>query len=161
MSLLFNNCLGLSWNSLVAQMVNNLPVNAGDLGSIPRLKRSPGGGHDNPLQYFCLENPHGQRSLTGYSPWGHKELDMTQRPSTQHTKFVIPFLPGRKCLLISWLHSLSAVVLNLIQSAPGLVFTDYIELYIALYIFGHNDHNQCLCCAVLSHFSHVWLFMTP
>ena len=30
---------------------------AGDLGSIPELERSPGGGHGNPLQYSCLENP--------------------------------------------------------------------------------------------------------
>ena len=38
--------------------------NAGDLGSIPGSGRSPGGGgHGNPLQYSCLENPHGQRSL--------------------------------------------------------------------------------------------------
>ena len=37
--------------------------NGEDLGSILRLGRSPGGGHDNPLQYFCMENPHGQRSL--------------------------------------------------------------------------------------------------
>ena len=39
---------------------------AGDLGSIPELWRS---------QYSCVENPYGQRSLAGYSPWGHKELD--------------------------------------------------------------------------------------
>ena len=44
--------------------------NVADLGSIPGLGRSPGGGHGNPLQYSCLENPHGQRSLAGYSPWG-------------------------------------------------------------------------------------------
>ena len=31
----------------------------------------------NPLQYSCLENPHGQRILVGYSPWGHKESDTT------------------------------------------------------------------------------------
>ena len=37
--------------------------NAGDLGSISESGRSPGGGHGNPLQYSCLENPHGQRSL--------------------------------------------------------------------------------------------------
>ena len=55
---------------------------AGDLGSIPGLGRSSGGGHGNPLQYSCLENPHGQRSLEGYSPWGHNELDMTERLST-------------------------------------------------------------------------------
>jgi len=51
--------------------------NAGDLGSIPGLGRSPGEGHDNPLQYSCLENPRGQRSLVVYSLLGHKELDMT------------------------------------------------------------------------------------
>ena len=55
------------------------PPNVGDPGSIPVLGRSPGGRHGNPLQYSCLENPHGQRSLAGYSPWGHKELDMTER----------------------------------------------------------------------------------
>ena len=43
-----------------------------------------GGGHGNPLQYSCLENPHGQRSLAGCSPWGRKELDMTERLSTAH-----------------------------------------------------------------------------
>jgi len=47
--------------------------NAGDLALIPVLGRSCGGGHGNPLQYCCLENPHGQRSLEGYSPWGPKE----------------------------------------------------------------------------------------
>ena len=34
--------------------------NVGDLGSIPGIRRSPGEGHGNPLQYSCLENPHGQ-----------------------------------------------------------------------------------------------------
>ena len=52
-----------------------------DLGSIPRLGRSPGGGHGNPLQCSCLENPHGQRGLVGYSPWGCKESDMTEQLS--------------------------------------------------------------------------------
>ena len=49
-----------------------------DLGSTPGLGRSSGGGHDNPLQYSCLENPHGQRNLVGYSSWGHKESDTTE-----------------------------------------------------------------------------------
>ena len=56
--------------------------NAGDLRSAPGLGRSPGGGHGNPLQYSCLENPHGQRHLVGYSPWGHKELGMTEQLNT-------------------------------------------------------------------------------
>ena len=58
---------------------------AGDPGSILGLGRSPGGGHGNPLQCSCLENPHGQRSLAGLSPWGHRESDTTERLSTaQH-----------------------------------------------------------------------------
>ena len=56
--------------------------NMGDLGSIPGLERSPGGGHDNPCQYTCLENSHGQRSLAGYSPSGCKESDTTEWLST-------------------------------------------------------------------------------
>ena len=46
----------------------------GDLGSIPGLGRSPGEGNGNPLQYSCLENPHGQRSLAGCSPWGSQRV---------------------------------------------------------------------------------------
>ena len=52
--------------------------NVRDLGLIPGLGRSPGGGHGYPLQYSCLENPHGWRSLAGYSPWGRKEADVTE-----------------------------------------------------------------------------------
>ena len=44
-------------SSLVAQMVKNLPTNAGDPGSIPESGRSPGGGNGNPLQYSCLGSP--------------------------------------------------------------------------------------------------------
>ena len=56
--------------------------NVGDLGSIPGVGRSPGGGHGNPLQDSCLENPHGQRSLERCSPWGWKEVNTTERLST-------------------------------------------------------------------------------
>ena len=65
------------------------PHNAGDLGSIPDLERSPGRRHGNPLQYSYLENPHGQRSLAGCGPWGCKKLDTTERLSIAHT-----VLPG-------------------------------------------------------------------
>ena len=61
---------------------NHPPANTGvvrDADLIPRSGRSPGGGHNNPLQYSCLENPHGQRNLAGYSPWGRKELDTTEQ----------------------------------------------------------------------------------
>ena len=51
----------------------------GDLGSIPGLGRSPGKWNGYPLQYSCLENPHGQRSLMGCSPWGCKESDTNEQ----------------------------------------------------------------------------------
>ena len=53
--------------------------NAGDLGSIPGSGRSTGEGDGTPLQHSCLEKSHGRRSLVGYSPWGRKEWDTTER----------------------------------------------------------------------------------
>ena len=61
-------------------LVKNPPANAGDVGCIPGLGRSPGGGNGNPLQYSCLENPmdrgawwvtvHGiEKSQTWLSNW--------------------------------------------------------------------------------------------
>ena len=69
------------WVSQVLLVVKNPPANAGDIrdtGSIPGLGRSPGGGNGNPLQFSCLENSQGQRSLVDSSPWGHKGSDRTE-----------------------------------------------------------------------------------
>ena len=77
----------LHWASQVARVAKNLPAKAGDMrdrGPIPGSGRSPGGGHGNPLQYSCPESPHGQRSLAGYSPWGHKDSDITKHSIAQH-----------------------------------------------------------------------------
>ena len=66
-------------------MIKNLPASARDArgkGSIPALLRSAGVGSGNPLQYSCLENFRGQKSLVGYSPWGSKELDRTEQLNT-------------------------------------------------------------------------------
>ena len=54
----------------------NLPANAGDVGSVPESRRSPGEGNGNPL-VFLPGKFHGERSLVDYSPWGCKESDMT------------------------------------------------------------------------------------
>ena len=67
--------------SQVALVGKNSPANAGGMRNadlIPGSGRTPGGGHGNPLQYSCLENPHGQRTLAGYSSWGHKKSDTTE-----------------------------------------------------------------------------------
>ena len=63
-------------------MVKNPPAKAGDVGAvrlIPRSGGSPEVTYGNPLHCSCLEDPHGQRSLAGYAPGGHKELDATER----------------------------------------------------------------------------------
>ena len=67
--------------SKVALVVKNLPASAGDTrdsGSTLGSGRPPGGGHSNTLQNSCLENPHGERNMVGYSPWGHKKSDTTE-----------------------------------------------------------------------------------
>ena len=57
--------------------------NSGDLGWIPGLGRYPGEGNGNPLQYSCLENPPGQRSLAGCRPQGCKAFNTAERLSTR------------------------------------------------------------------------------
>ena len=85
--------------------------NAGDLGSIPGLGQSPGGGHGNPHHYSYLENLHGQRNLAVYSPWGRKESDTTERLSTTQLLFsiiicrltaLLVFMKDCRQILYSW-----------------------------------------------------------
>ena len=66
--------LQCSWASLV---IKNQPAMQ-ETWMNPWVGRCPEVGHGNPLQYSCLENLHGQRSLLGPNPWGHKESDMTE-----------------------------------------------------------------------------------
>ena len=73
----------------------------GDLSSIPGLGRSPGGRQGNPLQYSCLENPCGPRSLAGNSSWGSKELYSTERLS-RYTKTKIKWGKEEKLLSFSF-----------------------------------------------------------
>ena len=63
-----------SWGFPGGSEVKNPPTNtreAGDAVSISGSGRSPGGGHGNPLQHSWSGEAHGQRSMAGYSPWGH------------------------------------------------------------------------------------------
>ena len=64
----------------MALVAKNPPANAGDIrdmGLIPGLGRSPG-GEWQPTPVFLPGESHGQRSLVGYSPWGHEKPDMTE-----------------------------------------------------------------------------------
>ena len=68
-------------------MVKNPPANegdAGDMGSITGIGRFPGEGNGHSLQYSCLKKSLGQRSLAGYSPWGHIQSDTTEHTCTYY-----------------------------------------------------------------------------
>ena len=67
---------------MVPQMVKNPPATWETWVRSLSWKNPLKEGHGNPYEYACLENLHGQRSLEGYSPWGRKELDMTEQLST-------------------------------------------------------------------------------
>ena len=71
----------LYMGSQVASVVKNQPANTGDVihvGSIPRVGKNPSRRAWQPTPVFLLGEPHGQRSLMGYSPYSCKELDTTE-----------------------------------------------------------------------------------
>ena len=77
----YDEVCGIVWASQGVLVVKKLPASAGDMGLILGWGRFPGGGRDSPGQHSCLENPHGQSSLAGCSPWGRKEPDTTEQLS--------------------------------------------------------------------------------
>ena len=105
----------------------------GGLGSVSGLVRSPGGGHGNPLQYSCLENPHGQRSLAGYSLWGHKDWDMTERLSTERiNSWMIFTIVTCIFILINvgnlWFRNIKPKFLSERKSTGSWNYTDQIKI---------------------------------
>ena len=78
--------------------------NAGDLGLIPGLGRSPGGGHGNPLQYSCLEDSHGQRNLQYIDcTMGLQSQDTNDWLSTQKIQILISVVfCGSSGMKVKW-----------------------------------------------------------
>ena len=103
--------LQYSWASLVAQTAKNRRVMRETWIRSLGQEDPPGGGHGNPLQYSCLENPHGQRSLVGYSPWGHKELDVTKHSTA----------------LCVWLYLRACMSVNSFMRLRGMYYSYYTE----------------------------------
>ena len=103
------------------------------------LGRSLRSEYGNPLQYSCLENPHGQRSLAGYSLWGRNESDMTQSDTTHS--------PVRLHLLVTLLgvkYSTSEtflfwVTLIINEARKKLDFSEIVmSAYFCILLFWHS-----------------------
>ena len=120
--------------------------------SIPGLGRSPGGGHGNPLQYSCLENPHGQRKLVGYHQWDRR---VTHNWATKH--MVILFLIFWWC---SILFSMMVAPIYIPNSAQGFPFLDLLaNAYTWPFDDSHSDGSEMLShCGFDLHFP-WWLVM--
>ena len=73
---------------------------AGDLGSIPGSRRSPGGRRGDPTPVLLPGESHGQRSLAGYSPWGYTELDTTEATKQQQQQWLMMLTTFSMCLLV-------------------------------------------------------------
>ena len=121
---------------------------AGDLGLIPGSGRSLGGRHGNPLQYSCLENPHGERSLVGYIPWDHKELGMTEWLSTAQTMFIFNKLLDLWIPAILFLKVFTSVLLSRLLLLQRTAATES-----SVRLYWHQSHLGGLL-------SGVWYLIT-
>ena len=114
--------------------------NAGNLGSIPGLETSSGGGHGNPLKYSCLENLHGQGSLAGYSPWGCKESDTTEHLSTASLYIIFIHLSVSgylDCFYILAIVNNPSVNIGLHASFWISVFVFILDIYPGVELLSH------------------------
>ena len=139
----------------MALVVKNLPTNTGDKSdvvSIPGLGRSPGVGHHNPLQYSCLENPHGQRSLEVgclQSIRSHRVKHNWSDLVCTHAKFMF------QCYLPNLSHPV------LLQLCPHswvffFFYMEFYELFVILQINSlfvasfANIFSHSVCCLFIS-----------
>ena len=105
---------------------------------MPGLGRSPGGTHGKPLQYSCLENPYGQRSLVGYSPWGRKELDITEWLSTRSIYMWLDLICPGFVEDFCWFSKSHLIFFILIIHKEGLSFPIYLAVIFGLVIVSAN-----------------------
>ena len=149
-------------------MVKNSPAKAGDsedVDLIPGSVSSPGEGNGNPLQYSCLENSR-QRSLAGYSPWGHKELDTTEWLTHTHIQLAYQYYSFKK---YSLLHHLKNNALRDAETdrwkftslSPNRYLLVYwIQQSSSLFLCLQNSGSSLFChkCATQLLYPSLWQF---
>ena len=128
-------------------MAKNPPASAGDaidVGSIPGSGRSPGEENGNPLWYSCLGNPMDrERSLVGYSPWGHKVSDMTELALFFTLILVHVFFFNSTHHLLKY-GTMYTVCLSLLTRTKSPVLTSN-GLKCLEQCAAHGGHSKCVC----------------
>ena len=125
-----------------------------DLGSIPGLGRSPGGGHGDQLQYSCLENPHRQRSLAGYRPWDRKESDMIEQLA-QHRVFLISvFVLFISHLLCLYFFYVLGKCVNCVSCIFSILFSRLLNIFTIIIL-------NCFSGRLLISYSYFWSWFLP
>ena len=110
---------------LVAQVVKNLPAMQETQAQSPGSGRSLGGGHGSPFQYSCLEKPHRQSSLVGYSSWCRKESDTMDRLTLSLSLPLV--LPG-KPHIYTILYIRASLIAQLVKNPPAMQETWFLSL---------------------------------
>ena len=144
----------------MAQMVKNPPAMWETWVWCLGWERSPGGGHGNPLQYSCLENSHGQRSLGGYNPWCRKELDMTEPLHFTSSLILLVELQNMK---MKFTFSIAFVIAHCIEIIMTMAlnqfknfdifFTKYITCLHRVTILLKWENCKGICCDNMCLFS--------
>ena len=117
-------------------VIKTLPANAGelrDLGLIPASGRSPGGGHGDPFQYSCLENPMDGGAWKAMGSQSHREPDRTE--ATQHEHHSCRWSPTSLLFCIYHLFSLGSTVVNYSSGTLPLI------LHAKHFLFLRERHN--------------------
>ena len=128
------------------------------MGSTAGLGRSPGGGHGNPLQHYCPQNPT-DRGLAGYSPQGHTESDTTGVTEHQYSCTLQPSavlsqpklcpalkspLTSSRTLSLLWHHQLFPLTVSFHHQA-SMRYITHLQPLLPLTAGSHPVTTQSLC----------------
>ena len=137
----FYRLIALCCASQAALMVENLPANSGvreDTSLIPGSGRSPGGGHGNPLQYSCLENPTDRRAWQSMVHRVTKSQIWLKQLSSQAQRLgkisVLPYFCSRCCIILCSL----------------LIVLYYLKFSSSIFIFNYKFHLFLIFIYLLS-----------
>ena len=131
--------------SQVVLVIKNLPSNAGDIrgaGSIPGSGKSPEEGNINSFEYSCLENPHGQGSLVGYSPWVTKNQTWLKWLTKKKKKVQVVYWHHNSVQFCSVAKSCLTLCDPMNRSTPGLLVYHQLPKFTQTHVHWVGDAIQ-------------------